>query len=292
MKTTQRNKTLPAFAPALHGAMAAILLAIAWAPQAQAWTPADLPNLALWLDASTATSNAGTVNISNAGSGGGTISGPASLVANGIGNLQAVQFNGTSQYLTGNYTNTGTTLTAFIVGKSGSTSQIAYARLMAVWQTSGGYDWDNTGSAVLFSQNNTAANTLFTVRNSTVPATAASATLTTPFLASSIYNGSTGISQINATNASSSFASTGNFNCGKVALAAGWSAAGPTYGTFWNGTIGEAIIVNASLSISDRQKVEGYLAWKWGTQASLPSDHPYKNAPFPPPLRGTVFTIR
>jgi len=30
---------------------------------------------------------------------------------------------------------------------------------------------------------------------------------------------------------------------------------------------------------ADRQKLEGYLAWKWGTQASLPIGHPYKGSP-------------
>ena len=28
----------------------------------------------------------------------------------------------------------------------------------------------------------------------------------------------------------------------------------------------------------DRQQLEGYLAWKWGLEANLPVDHPYKNA--------------
>jgi hypothetical protein len=41
----------------------------------------------------------------------------------------------------------------------------------------------------------------------------------------------------------------------------------------------ELIIVNGSLSTSDRQKAEGYLAHKWGLTANLPSDHPYKNNP-------------
>jgi hypothetical protein len=31
---------------------------------------------------------------------------------------------------------------------------------------------------------------------------------------------------------------------------------------------------------TDRQKLEEYLAWKWGLQGSLPPTHPYKN--FPP----------
>ena len=32
------------------------------------------------------------------------------------------------------------------------------------------------------------------------------------------------------------------------------------------------------MSDNDRQKIEGYLAHKWGLAASLPADHPYKDA--------------
>ena len=39
----------------------------------------------------------------------------------------------------------------------------------------------------------------------------------------------------------------------------------------------EIIFYNSLLSLSQRQQVEGYLAWKWGLVASLPSDHPYKS---------------
>lgn len=43
------------------------------------------------------------------------------------------------------------------------------------------------------------------------------------------------------------------------------------------GYIFEMIIYNGSaLATLDRQKVEGYLAWKWGLQGNLPADHPYK----------------
>ena len=40
----------------------------------------------------------------------------------------------------------------------------------------------------------------------------------------------------------------------------------------------EILMFNRYLGITDRQKVEGYLAWKWGLQASLPVGHPYKSA--------------
>jgi hypothetical protein len=42
--------------------------------------------------------------------------------------------------------------------------------------------------------------------------------------------------------------------------------------------LNELIVVPSLLSDSDRQKVEGYLAHKWGMTASLPSAHPYKSA--------------
>lgn len=46
---------------------------------------------------------------------------------------------------------------------------------------------------------------------------------------------------------------------------------------YYNGDIAEVVVTTTALSTTDRQKMEGYLAWKWGLQASLPADHPYKN---------------
>jgi hypothetical protein len=43
----------------------------------------------------------------------------------------------------------------------------------------------------------------------------------------------------------------------------------------WNGGIGEIVIFSNVLSQTYRQKIEGYLAWKWGIQANLPPGHPY-----------------
>lgn len=47
------------------------------------------------------------------------------------------------------------------------------------------------------------------------------------------------------------------------------------------GDIAEVIILNSATPAPIRQLIEGYLAWKWGLQASLPTSHPYKSfAPF------------
>jgi hypothetical protein len=49
--------------------------------------------------------------------------------------------------------------------------------------------------------------------------------------------------------------------------------------TSMTGNISEIIMYNAPLSGPDRQKIEGYLARKWGLKASLPADHPYLMIP-------------
>lgn len=60
-------------------------------------------------------------------------------------------------------------------------------------------------------------------------------------------------------------------------LALGWD--GITGTTYSNTRYGEVLIFAGLLSATNRQKVEGYLAWKWNLQASLPVAHPYKNGP-------------
>lgn len=44
----------------------------------------------------------------------------------------------------------------------------------------------------------------------------------------------------------------------------------------WQGDICEVIILNAVPSQANRESIEGYLAWKYGLQASLPASHPYR----------------
>ena len=43
--------------------------------------------------------------------------------------------------------------------------------------------------------------------------------------------------------------------------------------------MGECLFIAGNLTTAERQKLEGYLAHKWGTEAKLPAGHPYKAAP-------------
>lgn len=46
---------------------------------------------------------------------------------------------------------------------------------------------------------------------------------------------------------------------------------------YFSGHIHEVIWITQTLTTTTRQKIEGYLAHKWGLTANLPTDHPYKN---------------
>ncbi|PXA04418.1 hypothetical protein DDZ13_07760 [Coraliomargarita sinensis] len=46
----------------------------------------------------------------------------------------------------------------------------------------------------------------------------------------------------------------------------------------FDGAVAEFITIGSTVSAETRQKIEGYLAHKWGFAASLPAGHPYKDA--------------
>jgi hypothetical protein len=45
-----------------------------------------------------------------------------------------------------------------------------------------------------------------------------------------------------------------------------------------SGEIAEIVVLPEAASVAPRQRIEGYLAWKWGLEANLPSGHPYELA--------------
>ena len=48
----------------------------------------------------------------------------------------------------------------------------------------------------------------------------------------------------------------------------------PTAGDYYNGIIGEIIYYNTTITVEQRQQVEGYLTQKWGLKDKLPLAHP------------------
>ena len=98
----------------------------------------------------------------------------------------------------------------------------------------------------------------------------------TPFITSTVISGTSALGYINGSNTLTGTTTSTNFTYSQYELGSytGFSAYS------WFGYVGEVIVYNSLISDPQRQQVEGYLAWKWGLKASLPSSHPYKL--FPP----------
>jgi hypothetical protein len=110
------------------------------------------------------------------------------------------------------------------------------------------------------------------------------ASINVPYLFETWYDGTTNYNTVQQGTSTviSSVASSGNFNISSFAIA------GDTYTTaseYFNGAIGEILVYNTALTLTQRQSVEGYLSWKWGMQSNLSSTHPYSptNAWLGPP---------
>ena len=75
----------------------------------------------------------------------------------------------------------------------------------------------------------------------------------------------------------SSMTTTGTTNTGSIdntnVFDIGAAAVG---GQPMTGDIAEILVGGATLTTANREKIEGYLAWKYGLQANLPSDHTYR----------------
>ena len=59
----------------------------------------------------------------------------------------------------------------------------------------------------------------------------------------------------------------------------------------YSGNIFEIIMYNVAFTTAQRQQVEGYLAWKWGLQASLPGSHPYASTNPNPTINNKISAI-
>ncbi len=65
---------------------------------------------------------------------------------------------------------------------------------------------------------------------------------------------------------------------GSYPLSVGAMAQSLSRGAFYTGQIGEVVVYNRYLTTLESEEIEGYLACKWGLQARLPANHPYRYA--------------
>jgi len=240
------------------------------------WTPANITT-ALWLDAadaSTITESGGVVSQWNDKSGNGrnfaqfTSTAQPALTASGLNSKAIIGFDGNDS-LTANFSLSVTSESIFAVLKYASTSS-GFARIFS--QSDGGEDFSTTGHYIPLIRDGNAAR---------LASFAAGGSRSQIFLdyntwgiAGSIHTGSQITNHLNAT-AGSAFSHTLNKTFTRFALGTQLAS---NLGGFLNGSIAEVILLPAAATETQRQKLEGYLAHKWGLTADLPNDHPYKTA--------------
>ena len=221
------------------------------------WLPTNITGCQLWLDASQDNNftfnNNYTINTWLDRSGNNNV---ATCTGTCNYSKNSVMFNG-SVYFTTPYTSSATTETCFII--------------MTFNNISNPFIIDSTVSngreyCVLngISKLNSRSNTTYASGTNTL-------STSTTYLLEYSYNSSTINLYYDGTldsTTSGSFSFTGNGN----------TKIGANQTTGLNGTINEILIYNSVLTTTQRQVVEGYLAWKWNINSNLPDDHPFFNA--------------
>jgi len=101
---------------------------------------------------------------------------------------------------------------------------------------------------------------------------------TTPQILESIQFPGSGSAYRNAVQTATNTATKASLTFRPLLLGSQYDSAAGTVGTqqFWPGYICEFIVTQNTTSTDTRQRIEGYLAHKWGLTANLPADHPYK----------------
>ncbi|MBS0453959.1 MAG: hypothetical protein JSS14_21875 [Proteobacteria bacterium] len=92
------------------------------------------------------------------------------------------------------------------------------------------------------------------------------------------FAGDTGAIWVDGTQVASGTMSADPSTSAEVLTLAVGNYTGASIDDSWVQDWAEAVAVEGNISDTDRQKIEGYLAWQWGLQGNLPSGHPYKSA--------------
>jgi hypothetical protein len=246
------------------------------------WTPADITT-ALWLDAadeSTITESGGGVTQWNDRSGNGrnatqaTAASRPARTSGGLNSLNVITFDGSDDWMAcaASVFSSRLAYSWFAVARRSTTATVAtlFSERIA-----------NDGASVQL----TAVGTTFILNRAT--GTSASGLIeqtenismpTTAQILGSVQSATAGTAYRNGTATATNSATKASLTFRPLLLGGQYDSAAGLGATqqYWPGYIAEFVITQATLSTLDRQKLEGYLAHKWGLAANLPSDHPYK----------------
>lgn len=244
------------------------------------WEPDDVSNLVVWLDAAdTSFSNNDAVSAwTNKGSGGNTAQSTSGkrpvFKTNLLNGKPGVDFDGTDDCLTIASLALDTYISVFIVAKT-TTSKAFLVEHSANANNNDGFYFYGDATAhytVRRTNKNAYVGTVSWFGSAAAQAgLIINAISSVPNPMGKVYKNGTvqadGLSIYTDSLSDSSVTATLNIGARDNGSAAAM-----------DGDLHELIIYNDAISTGDREKVEGYLAHKWGLTADLPGAHPYKNS--------------
>lgn len=233
--------------------------------QYSGFDPRTIPGCQLWLDAAdsnTVTTSGSTLTgwIDKSGTGKLiNINSAPTYSSTGFNNLPGITFaSGNNLSTITQSLGTAITLVAVYRVTSNTTSVALSVGLSGGGETGIGYNINNT-YYVLYDW---AVNESGNITNRTI---------NTNVIHIGVKSGTTLASFINGTDPTSVPSSTYNNTNSTINIGGGSLP--------FVGTLSEAIVYNNGITTLQRQQIEGYLAWKWGLNTNLPSNHLFKSNP-------------
>ena len=238
------------------------------------FTPTSITNCSLWLDGadtSTLTLSGTQVTQWRDKSSGGLNA--TNLVGTVTYSASGLVFNGSANMLSDLTIGTTTPITVFIVATTNLSS--GFATPLGI----NAYNGTRPNMLMPYQSGTTPSYWWFSGGAAGVDGTTVTATVTpgTMYVLADYWSPNSTQVNVNGTSYASSTQAPGSLSSGAKLLIGSTTSGGTTYTEYWNGTISEVIIFTRTLTSAERNQIEGYLAWKWSTQTSLPSVHAYSS---------------
>ena len=243
-------------------------------PYYTAFNPNSVTGLQVWLDGAdplgtgTKPANSSVVTTWYDKSGNGkhaTSTGSPTYNTTGLNSLPTVVFSG-SQYFLGSVTNSGSTLSAFVVTTVTTALPRTGDLYIMTLGASGISGFTNTAYYGV-AKVPTTTTTIGSFRNAAL-SSYSGITANSPFIVSSVVSGSNSILYVTGT-PGSTVSTSGNFTISQYALGSDTL----TSAGIFIGAISEVLLYSTALTDTDQQTIESYLAQKWAVTASLPANH-------------------
>jgi hypothetical protein len=241
------------------------------------FSPTQIPGCFLWMDAADST----TISLS-----GSNVTAwrdkspspiPLTLTGTPTYSSNAVRFTGSQNFVNSAISFNMATMTMFLVGYSAA-GIVGSGGFVSLVPIANGVDW-NQNNAITYNFDPTTLGQLYTTYNFNATGTNnVYLSSTNPILFCHVQNNTSYTLYGSGSNFATRTFSAPGVTTG-ISIGARYQSGNGTANHYYYGPMNEILLYSQALSDTQRQQIEGYLAWKWNVVSGLPANHPYKTTP-------------